>query len=198
MKSLLFALLLLLPFAAQAQTDPDEARAFIADLSEQAVEVLRDQSMDLEAREAKLRDLVGNSFNVNVIGRFVLDEYWETATAEERDEYLSLFSDYMLQTYTRRLGGYSGQTLRIDGAQRHRDRDAVVDSTILQDGSDNIGIKWLVRRTSEGLRVLDVIMDGKSLALTQRREFSAILAREEMAGLLQLLRLKVSKYSVES
>jgi phospholipid transport system substrate-binding protein len=198
LKRLLITLCLLFPFAAQAQTDPDEARAFIAELSASAVEVLRDQSMDLAAREVRLREIVGDSFSVGVIGRFVLADHWDNATEGEREEYLELFSEYMLQTYTRRLGGYSGQTLQVNGATTHRERDAVVDTTILQDGAENIGIKWLVRQTDAGLRVLDVILDGKSLARTQRREFQNILAREEMAGLLQLLRLKVSQYTVES
>lgn len=198
MKRLLIALLLLFPGVAQAQTDPQEASRFIAELSDRAVEVLRDQSMDLTARETKLRQIVGNSFSVRVIGRFVLAEYWESASIAEQEEYLDLFSDYMLQTYTRRLGGYSGQTLQVNGAQKHRERDAVVDTTILQEGGENIGVRWLVRQTDQGLRVLDVILDGKSLALTQRREFGTILARENMAGLLQLLQLKVSQFSAES
>ena len=72
----------------------------------------------------------------------------------------------------------------------------------MQEGSDNIDVKWLVRDgdsdSSKGMRILDVIVDGKSLALAQRKEFTNIIAREKMSGLLNLLRLKVSKYSAQS
>ena len=195
--ALVFAFLLF-PAVAFAQTAPEQAAAFIENLGQRAVDVLRDQSISLEERESKLRGIVHESFDVEVIGRFVLADFWKTADAEERDEFLSLFSDYVLQTYSQRLGGYSGQTLRIDDSRSHRDKDAVVETTIVQNGSDPTGVSWLVRDTDNGLRILDVIVEGKSLALAQKKEFASILAREKMPGLLQLLRLKTSKYSVQS
>ncbi|NMM46011.1 ABC transporter substrate-binding protein [Rhodospirillaceae bacterium KN72] len=195
--ALVFAFLLV-PVVAFAQTEPEQAAEFIENLGQRAVDVLRDQSITLEERESKLRGIVHESFDVEVIGRFVLADFWKTADADERDEFLVLFSDYVLQTYSQRLGGYSGQTLRIDDSRSHRDKDAVVETTIIQDGTDPTGVSWLVRDTDKGLRILDVIVEGKSLALAQKKEFSSILAREKMPGLLQLLRLKTSKYSVQS
>ena len=195
--ALIFAFLLF-PVVAFAQTEPERAAKFIENLGQRAVDVLRDQSITLEERESKLRGIVHESFDVDVIGRFVLAEFWKTSDAEERDEFLTLFSDYVLQTYSQRLGGYSGQTLRIDDSRSHRDKDAVVETTIIQDGTDPTTVSWLVRNTDNGLRILDVIVEGKSLALAQKKEFASILAREKMPGLLQLLRLKTSKYSVQS
>ena len=195
--ALIFAFLLF-PVVAFAQTEPERAAEFIENLGQRAVDVLRDQSITLEERESKLRGIVHESFDVEVIGRFVLAEFWKTSDAEERDEFLTLFSDYVLQTYSQRLGGYSGQTLHIDDSRSHRDKDAVVETTIIQDGTDPTTVSWLVRNTENGLRILDVIVEGKSLALAQKKEFASILAREKMPGLLQLLRLKTSKYSVQS
>lgn len=184
--------------ASSAQTNPDAAAEFIATLGEKAVEILRDQSISLEDREIKLRAIVGDSFDVQTIGRFVLNDGWDKASAEEREEYLELFADYVLQVYTQRLGGYSGQQLEIESSKTHKDRDAVVATRIIQEGSDPMSIQWLVRQSDKGMRILDVIIDGKSLALAQRTEFAAILAREQVSGLLNLLRLKVSKYSAQS
>ncbi len=183
---------------ANAQTDPEAASDFIVTLGQRAVEVLRDQSISLEDRESKLRAIVGESFDVRTIGRFVLNDGWDKANAEEREEYLELFADYVLQVYTQRLGGYSGQQLEIESSKAHKDRDAVVATRIVQEGSDPMSIQWLVRQSDKGMRILDVIIDGKSLALTQRKEFEAIIAREQVSGLLNLLRLKVSKYSAQS
>lgn len=189
--------LFLYPATAQAETPPDEAAAFIEGLGDRAVEVLQDQSISLEEREAKLRGIVADSFEVREIGRFVLDKAWGRANEEERSEYLDLFSDYVLQTYTKRLGGYSGQTLKIDDSKVYRERLALVSTTVVQEGGENIKVDWLVRKRNGAIRILDVVIDGKSMTLTQKREFASIIAREDIGGLLQLLRLKVSKYSAQ-
>lgn len=193
-----FFALLIVPFQASAQTDPEAAEKFISGLGGKAVEVLRDQSISLAEREQALTEIVANSFDVRLIGKFVLGKAWDGATTEERDEYLDLFSAYVLQSYTQRLGGYSGQELRIDGSREHKNKDAVVSTTILQDGGDPIEVDWLVRDTDNGMRILDVVIGGRSLTLAQKKEFESVIAREKLSGLLQLLRLKVSKYSVQS
>lgn len=200
MRRLIFAffVMLLLPSPALSQTSPDEAAQFISSLSENAVSILRDQSISLDQREQQLRDIVAKSFNVRVIGKYVLGDAWKQTNEDERAEYLNLFSSYVLQTYTQRLGGYSGQTLRVDESKQHREKDALVSTTIVQEGSDSIAVGWLVRKTNDGMRILDVVIDGKSLALAQKKEFQTIVARDKVAGLLQLLRLKVSKFSAQS
>ncbi|MDF1750848.1 MAG: ABC transporter substrate-binding protein [Alphaproteobacteria bacterium] len=193
-----FFVFFLLPAVASAQTDPGAASKFISELSDKAVTILRDQSVSLEAREDKLRKIVSESLDIETIGKFAIDKSWERATQDERDEYLELFSTYILQIYTQRLGGYTGQTLKIDNSTAYKDRDAVVQTTIIQEGSDNMDVKWLVRDSDNDIRILDVIVDGKSLALAQRKEFANIIARDKLSGLINLLRLKVSKYSAQS
>jgi phospholipid transport system substrate-binding protein len=194
--------LFLFPSVASAQTDPQAAARFISELGDKAVEVLQDQSTTLESREERLRGIVAESMDISTIGEFAVGKSWDRASQDEKEEYMELFSVYLLQIYTQRLGGYTGQTLQIDSSSAYKGRDAVVETTIVQEGSDNINVKWLVRDSdgdsTKGMRILDVIVDGKSLALAQRKEFTNIIAREKMSGLLNLLRLKVSKYSAQS
>ncbi|MEQ8443479.1 MAG: ABC transporter substrate-binding protein [Alphaproteobacteria bacterium] len=179
--------------------DPADAAAFIESIGAQAVQILRNQDITLEDREAQLRDIVEDSFNFRAIGRFALgSDTWDAASDAERTEYLYLFSTFLLQSYTRRFGGYSGQTLLINEARQHRDRDALVITTIETEGADSTDVTWLVRESEDGPRILDVIIDGTSMALTQKREFEAILAREQLTGLLELLRLRITRFSAES
>lgn len=194
--TLLFCLFL--PLSAAAQADPDEARSFITSLGDKAVEILRNQDVSLDAREAELRAVVAESFDVQTIGRFVLGDAWKTASEAERADYLALYEDYTVQTYTQRLGGYSGQTLTIKDAKARNERQVVVDTVIEQDGAEDIPIRWLVLATNDGMRILDVVIDGSSLARAQRKEFAAIVAKQKLGGLLQLMRLQVSKFAAQS
>jgi phospholipid transport system substrate-binding protein len=194
---LIFAFLAV-PTVASAQTSPDAAREFVKDLSAQAVVVLSDQSMSLEAREARMRDIVAENVDFRTIGRFVLGDAWKDASNAERDEYLALFRAFLLETYARRFGGYSGQTLRIEEAKPHGEGNAVVQTTILQDGGEDIRVVWLVATVEGALKIRDIVLNGKSMALTQRSDFATIVRREQIGGLLQLLRLRVSKFSAQS
>lgn len=195
--ALLFAVLAF-PTVAAAQTSPEDARAFVKQISARAVIVLSDQSASLEAREAEMRSIVAENVDFTTIARFVLGESWKTATESERTEYLKLFRAFLLETYARRFGGYSGQTLRIDGAKTHGERSAAVETTILQDGGDDLRVVWLVANVDGEIKIRDIVLNGKSMALTQRSEFAAIIQRDEIGGLLQLLRLRVSKFSAQS
>lgn len=188
----------LLPFSAYAQADPQEARDFIASLGEKAVEILSNQNISLEEREAELREVVAKSFDVRTVGRFVLGNAWKQASESQREDYLLLYEDYTVQTYTQRLGGYSRQTLTIKDAKIHNETQSIVDTVIQQDGAEDIRVRWLVRSTDNGPRILDIVINGTSLARAQRTEFQAIIAEQDFEGLLQLMRLQVSKFSAQS
>lgn len=195
--SLLFAFLAL-PTVAMAQTSPDDARTFVKQISAKAVVVLSDQSMSLEAREAEMRSIVAENVDFKTIARFVLGDSWKQASEGERTEYLKLFRAFLLETYARRFGGYSGQTLRIDSSKPHGKKSAAVETTILQDGGDNMRVVWLVADVEGEIKIRDIVLNGKSMAVTQRSDFAAIIQRDKIAGLLQLLRLRVSKFSAQS
>lgn len=187
-----------LPVNAAAQADPQEAQKFIKSLGDRAVEILRNQDVSLDQREAELRGVIAESFDVQTIGRFVLGNTWKTASEAQRKQYLSLYQTYTVQTYTQRLGGYSGQTLIIKDATARNETQVLVDTVIEQEGGEPIPIRWLVRSTDKGMRILDVVIDGKSLARAQNREFAAIVAKQKLDGLIQLMQLQISKFSAES
>jgi phospholipid transport system substrate-binding protein len=100
----------LTPAAAASKTSPEMAKEFIQKLGDEAVKVLSDKSIPLSKREADIRELLRKNFDLETIGRFVLSRYWRTATPDERSDYMSLFSEYVLRTYARRLGACATET----------------------------------------------------------------------------------------
>jgi phospholipid transport system substrate-binding protein len=110
----------LITMGASAQTafatSPEQAASFLTKLADSTVTVLQSQETALDVREAKIRALLHDNFDFYRIGRYVMGNAWKSATKAQQTEFLSLFRENVLRTYSRRLGGYVGQTFKIVGS----------------------------------------------------------------------------------
>lgn len=185
--------LALLPRHAAAEAGQAEvagATALIANLAEQALSVLRRPDLSLEQRETVFRQLLRDGFDMNFIARFVLGKHWRELSAEQQAEYLEVFSEYVLQTYSRRLGGYAGQSFAVVGARPAGQQDVIVQTRIDQPSGPPIFADWRVRAAAGRHRIVDVMVEGVSMAVTQRSEFGAVVQRGGVASLVEALRAR--------
>jgi len=195
----LVALVLTPPVASAAeQTSPDDAARFIHALGQDAIRVLADQNSTLEQREANVQAILASSFALDKIGRFVLGNTWKKVTQEQRAEYLGLFARYVLATYSRRLGGYTGESFEIVKAEPVGKNDAVVYTNITRPNAPPLTCGWRVRRVGNTHQILDVIVEGVSMVSAQRAEFSSVVKSQGMDGLIQNLRIQVTKFSAQA
>ncbi len=184
--------------AAVEKTSPEKAAAFVDSLSGEALAVLRASDVDLAEREAKVRDILAKSFDFKLIGRFVLGKSWRSATPEQREEYQELFERFVLLTYSRRLGGYSGETFKVVKAAPMGKQDAVVITEISRPSGPPLKAGWRVRGKNGKHLILDVIVEGVSMITTQRSEFQATVRAKGLDGLIELLRMQVTKFSAQA
>ena len=177
---------------ARAQTSPQEAAKFVLALGSEAV-LLQSavRSEPLEKRAAVLQGLVRRGFNLELISQFVLGRFWHRATAEQRAEFQELFTEYLVNSYARQLGSYRAETLTIVGSHPVGRKDVLVETSVeSSDGAANP--IWRVRAKDGEYKIIDVSITGVSLALTQRREFAAVINRQGLDGLLDMLREKLA------
>ena len=173
---------------AVAAVQPGGASQFIRQLGDQAIAALRAPDTSLEAREAQIRNLLSEGFDLPFIGRFVLGRYWEQATPEQRSDYLALFGEYVLKTYSARLGGYAGESMTILSERPAGTKDIVVNTRIERPSGPPIEADWRVRTSGERYRIIDVMVAGVSMVVTQRSEFTAVVRRHGLQGLIEVLR----------
>ena len=178
---------------AIAETSPDKAAAFIGGLSGQALKVLRADGVKLGDKEEQVRSLLAENIDLDAIGRFVLGRALRKASAEHRDQFQAVFREFVLRTYARRLGGYNGQTFDVAGARPVGKKDALVSTRLSRPSGPPIELGWRVRHGPDGHKILDVVVSGVSMAVTQRSEFRSVLSKQGMEGLIELLRVQVSK-----
>lgn len=186
--------LVLGPGRARAATDPQGAAAFVRQLGEQALAVLRGNAASLEQREASFRGLLRNGFELDFIGRFTLGRHARSLTPDQQADFREAFGEFILKTYARRLSAYSGEVFTVTGAQPAGEHDALVSSRIDRPGgAPALMADWRVRNFSGAYKVVDVVVQGVSMALTQRQEFASVIGSSGINGLIAQLRARADK-----
>jgi len=175
--------------AASAQSSSlDASGTFVQKLGDKTIEVLSNKSYSDDDRLAHYRELLREGFAVNTIGRFALGRHWRTASPESRQEYLALFQEFVLDTYSKRLDGFSGQTFTVIETRKIDERDSIVLTEIGSVNGPPIRVDYRVRSHEGVLQIVDVLVEGISLIVTQRSEFASVLSRDGLDGLLEKLR----------
>ena len=188
-----------LPIQAAKATDQALATELIQTLGDRAFSTLQNSAMSLEEREAEFASILREGFDLNLIARFVLGKYWRQASDEQRDDYVRAFSDFVIITYARRLGGFSGQSFAITGSKHSGEKkDVLVGTKIERPGAPPIQAAWRVRAIDGKARIIDVVVEGVSMAVTQRQEFAAVARRSGIDGLVQVLRAQTQRMAAAS
>ena len=139
------------------------------------------------------RELLNDSFDLTTIARFTLGRYWRLASPTQRTEYRRLFEEFLVQAYANRFSGLSGKQFRVSRSRAINARDALVQSEVLiAHGRPPVRVGWRVRTKNDDLRIIDVMVEGISMSVTQRDEFAAVIRSSggKVEGLLAALRRK--------
>jgi phospholipid transport system substrate-binding protein len=189
---LALAALLLGGRGAQAAVSAEAAQALIENVGVEVLAVLRDPALDNPQKFNRLVALLDGPIDLEIIARLILGRHWRSASEAQQAEYLELFRAFALDNLASRLHVYDGQDFEIVGAQAVNERDAVVATRVTGGGRPPLKVDWRVRERDDGdLVAIDVIVEGVSLIVTQRSEFSAVIERRGMDGLLAELRQRV-------
>ena len=173
---------------AAAAADP---AAVITSLGNQALEVLGN-NVDPKLRVARFRQLFSEDFDVPGIARFVLGRYWRIATEPQQQEFVKLFADYIALAYSNRLAEYSGETLHVTGTRPAPDGSVVSSEIVRPNGAPPAKVDWVLTPHDGAYKISDVVVEGVSMAVTQRSEFASVIQRNggQVQGLITALRQK--------
>ena len=169
----------------------EDAEKFVDMMASDAITFLGNADLADTDKEKHFSELLNRSFDMATIGRFALGKYWRLASPEQRDEYQKLFREMIVEVYSRRFGEYDGQNLDIRGSRAGQKDDVTVNSVIVPQGSgQDVKVDWRLRKKNGQYKVIDVVVEGVSMALTQRSDFSSVIQRGggEVSVLIEHLR----------
>jgi phospholipid transport system substrate-binding protein len=167
------------------------AGKFVQDLGDHAIAIIADPAVTHDKRAEKFRQILRESFDLPTIGRFVIGRTWNAATDAQQKEYMRLFEELVVKTYGSRMELYTGEGFSVIGVRPESEKDTIVTSNITHpDGSEPTEIDWRVRLRDGKLGVIDVVVEGVSLSVTQRQEYASVIQRNggQIDGLLDLMR----------
>jgi phospholipid transport system substrate-binding protein len=183
------------PVAADPAAIGQEAAAFVTGLVDRVLALLRNPSLGAGEREARLRELARQNFDLDGIARFLAGRAWRTASEAERQAFRPLLEDYVMRVYAARIGVLDKDLAFVVRAVRADDGVAMVLSEFVRPNAPPVRADWRVVTTLEGLHIADVSVEGVSLAITQRDEFAAVIQRNggTLAGLMNVLRQRIAE-----
>jgi phospholipid transport system substrate-binding protein len=185
----LAALLPLAPLSRPATASTSDAQTFISELGDVVLVILSDASLDNNQKLERLKTLLNEHTDLDLVARLVLGRHWRTATDAERAEYIELFRQILMNTLAARLGDYNGQTFEVLGSTGLNERDTAVQTQIIRvGGAPPLQVDWRVRESDGGYAIIDVVAEGVSLVVSQRNEVGSIVERDGMPGLIEAMR----------
>lgn len=188
MKRLAVCLFLLVSVSATSAPAAAKEQAMVQSMVDEVIVLLNDKSLGNNGRLQGLRGLFAKYMDLPFIGRFVLGRHWRPLDAATKADYIAAFQDYVVNIYAKRLNGYSGETIKISGSRAVNDKDTLVSSQLRRPDGPPVAIEWRVRTIAGAQKVIDVTVEGVSMAISQREEFSAFLQRNTVDGLIARLK----------
>ena len=182
--------------SVRAEGNPDQAAAFIQDFGDRVINDLTEKGLTAEQLQDRFHKLYVEGFDSAALSRFVLGRYWKSTTKEERAEFLVLFKEFVIQTYSSKFRHYSGETFTVTGAQPDGKDVFIVSSEVLQPGgAPPITLLWRVVQLDANFLIYDITVEGVSMAITQRSEFASVIRNG--GGKISALIVALSKKTKE-
>tara|TARA_B110000014_G_scaffold260496_1_gene250352 strand:- start:2631 stop:3221 length:591 start_codon:yes stop_codon:yes gene_type:complete len=176
MKNKFFIIFFIFIFQNQTISHSIEPRIFISEVIDEAKKILI-ASNSKEVKEKKLSEMALRVADINGIGMYSLGSYKKTLNENQLKEYNVLFQQYFLKSFTSRLADYSDPKIEVLSSEKLNTKYTMVRSVLLAtDQRPEVKIDWRVYTANiDKPLIRDLIVEGLSLARTQKEEFSSVI-----------------------
>ena len=192
---LYFFILLLFPIISWGNENLNKSKVFIESLGQEVLTKIADKKINDQDREKNFRKLYSRAFDNTYISRFVLGRHWKKIDKKTRNEFVKSFNDYLIMIYAPKFKGWSGKFETIDS--QIENNMYVVSMRLITNSipPSSLLLDWRMNVTKEKeFKILDVNIDGVSMLVTQRAEFSSVIKNNPLGvkGLIEQMNKKIN------
>ena len=175
--SIYFISFFLLFQTSSLQAYSTNPKDFVDELVNEAISKLANKDLDKNQKMNFIEQLALEHVDINALGLYTLGELRKSSDEGDINKYQTSFKKYFLKSLTSRLTDYSSSKFVVTGDEKKSAKYTIVSSKIIPvDGSPEIKIDWRIyTKNPEKPLVRDLIVEGLSLARTQKEEFASIL-----------------------
>ena len=157
---------------------------YIEGVGQQAINILKTPIENLQTRELLFARMLNNNFDKKLIHRAVLGKAAKGASPEELVRFGKAFDKHIVKVYASQLGVYSNQLFIIDKAFNKGKKDTIVSSHIEHETAPPLRIDWRLRDRGNGIKIIDIAIEGVSLLATKRADFGASIKKGGLHSLI--------------
>jgi phospholipid transport system substrate-binding protein len=179
-KILKFFLLVSISFCFLSNSFAIEPYLFVQEIADDASEALN-KRLSKEEKIEKLKIIAENSVDIKGIGYYSLGSHRKTITKKKKEEYFIIFKQYFLKSFSSRLAQYTDPKILVDSQKKLNEKYTMVSSVLLATAKrPEVKINWrVVTKNPDNPLIIDVIIEGVSLAKVQREEFNSIIQNND-------------------
>ena len=171
-----FLIFLIISFSNIAKVFSIEPDVFVQSTVNRASKVLS-SNISKEEKIEKLKIIAVETVDVKIIGLYTLGSYRKELNDDQKKIYSILFKEYFLKTFSSRLAEYSNPEIEVTSKKKLNENYTMVSSILVATAKrPEVKISWRIyTKNPENLLIRDLIIEGLSLARTQKEEFSSII-----------------------
>tara|TARA_B110001452_G_scaffold114221_1_gene94747 strand:+ start:66 stop:662 length:597 start_codon:yes stop_codon:yes gene_type:complete len=175
-KFLLLSVSLIFIFLGTVNSNSIEPDIFVQSTVNRASEALS-SNLSKEEKIKKLKIIAKETVDIRGIGFYTLGQYRKTLSEDQKKQYIILFEQYFLKSFASRLAEYSNPEIEVISKEQLNEKYTMVSSKLIAtDKRPEIKIDWRIyTKNPENPLIRDLIIEGLSLARTQKEEFSSII-----------------------
>ena len=171
-----------------------EAEQLVQSTTDNAKKIILDSNIKINDKKKKIEAIALEVVDVDGLGRFTLGSSRKDLSETQLKKYTEIFRVFFVKNISSRLQNYSDQNIKVTGSKKISDNYVLVNSKMVsKKDNQEIKIDWRVFNINNKLVIRDLVVEGLSLAKTQREEFASILASKGFDGLMANLNEFISK-----
>ena len=153
-----------------------EADVFVQSTVNRASEALNNK-YSKEEKIKKLKSIADETVDIEGIGLYTLGSFRKTINDEQKETYKALFREYFLKSFSSRLAEYSNPEIEVISKKKLNENYTMVSSKLVAtEQRPEVKIDWRIyTKNPQNLLIRDLIIEGLSLARTQKEEFASII-----------------------
>lgn len=175
------------------------AGAFLESLTHDVFTKLDDTSLSQTEKERSLRNLFRQNFDVPAISRFVLGKHWRKTSTAERQDFVDAFEEMNTRQFLAMVGEFSEEMFSVVKVREDAAKPSLslVSTKIAQSEGEPISAVWRVRNNDGQYKILDIVVEGVSMAITLRHEYGTVVKTDGVDGLIAIMREKNAKLTTQ-
>ena len=147
----------------------------------------------------ELQPAIEKAFNLPMMARLSVGQLWQSFSPEEQKQFIELFKQYSVATYASRFDEYDGERFETLGEKPQPGGSVVIETQLVPKSGDPVKLGYLLTRSPNGSQIVDVFAnDTISQLAVLRSEFTAVVKRDGVAGLLRTLARKIDELRQKS